>query len=203
MRSLTVTKPPTKPPKDEFKYNLIERFFQNPNSKNLYSTSSESTIYLLTDKNKFTVFEHNIANNYLQFNLIPIILKEENKIQTKNNKSQIWSNKSGNHVIVKHGGNIYYYNPYFRKNLNLKEICLEYKSKYYIEPYSIAFDEEINSQDEFEILVSDYYSEIYDIKIKLIDKKEIIIDYFEKVHTFKSKFELEQEEFYGQEKSMK
>ena len=200
MRSLTVTKPPTKPPKDEFKYNLIERFFQNPNSNNLYSTSSENTIYLLTDKNKFTVFENNIANNYLQFNLIPIIVKEENKIQTKNNKSQIWSNKSGNHVIVKHGGSIYYYNPYFRKNLNLKQICLEYKSKYYIEPYSIAFDEEINSQDEFEILVSDYYSEIYDIKIKLIDKKEIKIDYFEKVHTFKSKFELEQEEFYGQVK---
>ena len=101
---------------------------------------------------------------------------------------------------MKHRGSIYYYNPYFRKNLNLKEICFEYKSKYYIEPYSIAFDEEINSQDEFEILVSDYYSEIYDIKIKLNDKKEIIIDYFEKVHTFKSNFELEQEAFYGQEK---
>ena len=36
MRSLTVTKPPTKPPKAEFKFNSIERFFQNPNSKNLY-----------------------------------------------------------------------------------------------------------------------------------------------------------------------
>ena len=200
MRSLTVTKPPTKPPKAEFKFNSIERFFQNPNSKNLYSTSSENTIYLLTDKNKFTVFEQNSSRTYLQFNLIPFIIKEESKIQTKNNKSQIWSNKSGNHVIVKHGGSIYYYNPYFRKNLNLKEICFEYKSKYYIEPYSIAFDEEINLQDEFEILVSDYYSEIYDIKIKLTDKKEIKIDYFEKVHTFKSNFELEQEEFYGQEK---
>ena len=200
MRSYTVTKPPTKSPIAEFRFNLIERFFQNPNSKNLYSTSSENTIYLLTDKNKFTVFEQNSSNTYLQFNLIPFIIKEESKIQTKNNKSQIWSNKSGNHVIVKHRGSIYYYNPYFRKNLNLKEICFEYKSKYYIEPYSIAFDEEINSQDEFEILVSDYYSEIYDIKIKLNDKKEIIIDYFEKVHTFKSNFELEQEAIYGQEK---
>ena len=200
MRSYTVTKPPTKSPIAEFRFNSIERFFQNPNSKNLYSTSSENTIYLLTDKNKFTVFEQNSSNTYLQFNLIPFIIKEESKIQTKNNKSQIWSNKSGNHVIVKHGGSIYYYNPYFRKNLNLKEICFEYKSKYYIEPYSIAFDEEINSQDEFEILVSDYYSEIYDIKIRLNDKKEIIIDYFEKVHTFKSNFELEQEAFYGQEK---
>jgi len=200
MRSLTVTKPPSKPSKSEFKFNLIERFFQNPNSKNLYATSSETATYLLTDKNKLTVFEKNITQNYLQFNLISMTLKEENKFQTKKNKSQIWSNKSGNHVIVKHGGCIYYYNPYFRKNLNLKEIILEYKSKYYIEPYSITFNEEINSQDEFEILVSDYFSEIYDIKIKLIDKKEIKIDFCEKVHTFKSKFELEQEEFYGQEK---
>ena len=47
--------------------------------------------------------------------------------------------------------------------------------------------------------VSDYNLDIYDIKIKLVDKKEIKIDYFEKAHTFKSKFEVEQEKYYGQE----
>ena len=200
MRSYTTTKPPTKPPKVEFKFNIIERVFQDQESKNLYSTSSETALYLLTDKSKFLVFEKNSTNkNYLQLNLVSYLTKEENKFQTKNYKSQIWTNDSGNHVLVKHEGKLFYYNPYFKRDLNLKEINLEYKSKYYLEPYSIAFDESINSQDEFEILVSDYNSEIYDIKIKFIDKKEIKIDYFEKVHTFKSKFEIEQEENYGQE----
>ena len=200
MRSYTTTKPPAKSPRVEFKFNLIERVFQNQEAKNLYSTSSESALYLLTDKSKFLVFEKNSTNkNYLQLNLVPYLTKEEDKFQTKNYKSQIWANDSGNHVLLKHEGKLFYYNPYFKKDLNLKEINLEYKSKYYLEPYSIAFDERINSQDEFEILVSDYNSEIYDIKIKFIDKKEIKIDYFEKVHSFKSKFEIEQEEYYGQE----
>ena len=143
--------------------------------------------------------KYSTNKNYLQLNLVPYLTKEEDKFQTKNYKSQIWANDSGNHVLVKHDGKLFYYNPYFKKDLNLKEINLEYKSKYYLEPYSIAFDERINSQDEFEILVSDYNSEIYDIKIKFIDKKEIKIDYFEKVHSFKSKFEIEQEGYYGQE----
>jgi len=200
MRSYTTTKPTTKPPKVEFRFNLIERVFQNPDAKNIYSTSSESALYLLTDKSKFLVFEKNSTNkNYLQLNLVPCLPKEENKLQTKNYNSQIWANDSGDHVLVKNEGKLYYYNPYFKKDLNLKEINLEYKNKYYVEPYSIAFDESIKSQDEFEILVSDYNSEIYDIKIKFIDKKEIKIDYFEKVHTFKSKFEVEQEKYYGQE----
>ena len=199
MRSYT-SKPQTKPPKIEFKFNIIERVFQNPDAKNLYSTSSESALYLLTDKSKFLVFEKNSTNkNYLQLNLVPYITKEEDKFQTKDYLSQIWSDDSGNHVLVKHDGKLYYYNPYFKKDLNLKEINLEYKNKYYIEPYSIAFDESIKSSDEFEILVSDYNSEIYNIKIKFVDKKEIKIDYFEKVHTFKSKFEIEQERYYRQE----
>ena len=161
MRSYTTTKPPTKTPKVEFKFNLIERVFQNPEAKNLYSTSSESALYLLTDKSKFLVFEKNSTNkNYLQLNLVPYLTKEENKFQTKNFKSQIWTNDAGNHVLVKHDGKLFYYNPCFKKDLNLKEINLEYKSKYYLEPYSITFDESINSQDEFEILVSDYNSEI-------------------------------------------
>ena len=87
----------------EFRFNLIERVFQNPDAKNIYSTSSESALYLLTDKSKFLIFEKNSTNkNYLQLNLVPCLPKEENKSQTKNNNSQIWVNDSGNHVLVKH-----------------------------------------------------------------------------------------------------
>ena len=101
----------------------------------------------------------------------------------------------GNHVLIKSKGCLYYYNPYFRNDSKLKEISLEFNSKYYLEPYSIAFNEETKSQDEFEVLLTDYYSEIYNIKFKIIDKNEIKIDYFEKVLSFKTKFELIDEKY--------
>ena len=196
-----MTKPPTKVAQNDYKYNKIEKLFSSPEPSNLYSTSSENALYLLTNKGKILIFEKYSTNkNYLQLNLVSQLPKDENKFQTKEKKSQIWCDNTGNHVIIEYDGKTFYYNPYFKNDSNLKEINLEFNSKYYIEPYSIAFNEDIKSQDEFEILISDYYSEIYNIKFKIIDKKEVKIDFFEKVHTFKSKFEEEQEEFFGQEK---
>ena len=176
--------------------------FINQESTNIYSTSSENALYILTDKNKFLIFEKNSTNkNYLQINLDQYIQKDKTKLQTLEKENRIWSDEIGNHVLIKYNGSFFYYNPYFRSDLNLKEIDLEYKSQYYLEPYAIAFNEEIKSPDEFEILISDYNSEIYNIKIKIVDKKDIKIDYFEKVHTFKSKFELEQEKYSFKEKN--
>ena len=184
----------------DLKFNKIEKIFINPDATNIYSTSSENALYILTDKNKLLIFEKDsTSKNYIQINIDQYIQKDQTKLQTKESQCKIWSNDSGNHVIITYNGNIFYYNPYFRNDLNLKEIILEYKSKYYLEPYSIAFNEEINSQDEFDILLSDFYSEIYNIKCKIIDKKEIKIDYFEKVHSFKSKFELDQEKYFCNE----
>ena len=180
----------------ELKFNKIDKIFINQDATNIYSTSSENALYILTDKNKILIFEKDSTNkNYIQINIDQYIQKDQTKFQTKENQNKIWNDDLGNHVIIKYNGNIFYYNPYFRSDLNLKEIILEYKSKYYLEPYSIAFNEEIKSQDEFEILLSDYYSEIYNIKFKIIDKKEIKIDYLEKVYSFKSKFELDQEKY--------
>ena len=174
----------------------LEKLFTNSDATNLYSTSSENAIYILTDKNTLLIFEKNSTNkNYFQLKVEPYILKNQSKYQAKEKKNQIWCDDLGKHVIIKRSGNLFYYNPYFKNDLNLKEICLEFKSKYYLEPYSIAFNEDIKSEDEFEILVSDYFSEIYNIKFKIINKKELKIEYFEKVYTFKSKFELEQEKY--------
>ena len=204
MKAQPQQKPQINSETGEVKFNKIDKIFVTPEANNLYSTSSENALYILTDKSKLLVFEKNSTNkNYLTINLSPYLQKDENKFQTKEKKSQIWSDDLGNHVLIKHNGIIYYYNPYFRNDLNLKEINLEFNSKYYIEPYAIAFNEEIKSQDEFEVLISDYNSEIYNVKFKIIDKKEIKIDFLEKVHTFKSKFELEQEEYINQDKKEK
>ena len=180
----------------ELKFNKMEKIFVNSDSSILYSTSSENALYILTDKNKFLIFEKNSTiKNYLQLNIENYIQKDISKYQTKEQKNQIWSDDLGNHVLIKSKGCLYYYNPYFRNDSKLKEISLEFNSKYYLEPYSIAFNEETKSQDEFEILLTDYYSEIYNIKFKIIDKNEIKIDYFEKVLSFKTKFELIDEKY--------
>ena len=204
MKAQTPQNPQTKIEQLELKFKDVDKIFVSSEGSILYSTSCDNALYALTDQNKLLIFEKNSTNKkYITIDFTPGIKKDESKLQTKENKTQIWCNDLGNHILIKHNGCIYYYNPYFKEELKLKEIELNYNSKYYLEPYSIAFNEEINSQDEFEILLSDYNSEIYDIKFKIIDKKDVKIEFFEKVHTFKSKFELEQEEFLEKDKETK
>ena len=181
---------------EEMKYNKIEKLIaMNPEENILYCSASENGLYILTDKDKFLIYEKNSTiKNYIQLNVVKTIQKIESKFQTKEKSSKIWTNDSGDHVLIKTDNCLFYYNPYFKNDANLREINLEFKNKYYIEPYSIAFNEEIKSKDEFEILVTDYFSEIYDIKIKIVEKNEIKINFFEKFFSFKTKFELEQEQ---------
>ena len=184
-----------KPPEEEKKYNQLEKLIIMPPEENIiYCTASENGLYILTNKNKILIYEKNSAsNNYICLSVMQSIIKKESKYQTKEIHSKIWCNDSGDHVLIKTDKSIFYYNPYFRTDYNLKELNFEFNSKYYIEPYSIAFNEEIKSKDEFEILVTDYFSEIYDIKIKIENKSDIKIVSFEKIFSFKTKFELDQE----------
>ena len=206
MKTAIPQKPLLRPLQGELKFHKIEKIFTHQDStNNLYSTSSENALYLLTDKNTFLIFEKNSTQkNHIQLKITNYTQKNETKLQTKEKNNQIWCDDSGNHVLIKTNGSLFYYNPYFKNDFNLKEIVLDYKSRYYLEIYSVAFNEEIKSQDEFEILVSDYNSEIYNIKFKIIDKKDITIEYFEKVHSFKSKFQLDQENYlYGENEDKK
>ncbi len=181
---------------EEMKYNKIEKLIaMNPEENILFCIASENGLYILTDKDKFLIYEKNSTiKNYIQLNVVKNIQKIESKFQTKEKSSKIWTNDSGDHVLIKTDNSLFYYNPYFKSDINLREINLEFKNKFYVEPYSIAFNEGIKSKDEFEILVTDYFSEIYDIKIKIVEKNEIKIEFFEKIFSFKTKFELDQEQ---------
>ena len=185
---------------EEIKYNQIEKIFSfNPEEKILYCNASENGLYILTNQNKLLIYKKNSTiNDYIQLNAEQNIIKNESKFQTKEISYKIWTNNIGDHVLIKTNKSLFYYNPYYTNDINLIEINLEFKNKYYVEPYSIAFNENIKSKDEFEILVTDYFSEIYNIKIKIVDKNEVKIDYFEKIFTFKTKFELEQEQILEQ-----
>ena len=181
----------------EVKYNQIEKLIEMNREENiLYCTASENGLYILTDKNKFLIYEKNsMIKNYIQLSVMQSIVKKEQNFQTKEKTSKIWCNNAGDHVLIKTDKSLFYYNPYFKNDYNLREINFEFKSKYYVEPYSIAFNEVIKSKEEFEILVTDYFSEIYNVRIKITKKNEIMIDYFEKIFTFKTKFELEEEHY--------
>ena len=87
----------------DLKFNKIEKIFINQESTNIYSTSSENALYILTDKNKFLIFEKNSTNkNYLQINLDQYIQKDKTKLQTLEKENRIWSDEIGNHVLIKY-----------------------------------------------------------------------------------------------------
>ena len=180
---------------DEAKYNQMEKFIAMSKDENiLYCTSSDNDLYIITNRDRLLIFEKYTKSLISsQINAMQTIVKKEAKFQSKEKMTKIWCNKTGDHVIIRKDKDVFYYNPLCKTEFNLKEINLEYNSKYYIEPYSIAFNEELKSKDEFEILIADYFSEIYNLRAKINNKNEIIIIFFEKIFTFKTKFELEQE----------
>ena len=180
---------------DEAKYNKMEKLIAMSKDENiLYSTSSDNDLYIITNRDRLLIFEKYTKNLISsQINVMQTIIKKETKFQSKENLTKIWCNKTGDHVIIRKDKSVFYYNPYCKTEFNLKEINLEYNSKYYVEPYSIAFNEDLKWKDEFEVLITDYFSDIYCLRAKMNNKNEIIIISFEKVFTFKTKFEIEQE----------
>ena len=180
---------------EEPKYNQMERLITINRDENIiYCSASENNLYILTDKNKFLIYSNNSTKDiYIQLDIVQTITKNVSKFQTNEKSNKIWNNTNGNHVLIKTDKSLFYYNPYFKNDNNLIEINLEFKDKYYVEPYSIAFNEKIKSKEEFEILVTDYFSQIYDIKIKILKNNEIQIESFEKIFAFKTKSELKKE----------
>ena len=97
----------------ELKFNDVDKIFVSSEGSILYSTSCDNALYALTDRNKLLIFEKNSTNKkYITIDFTPGTKKDEDKLQTKENKTQIWCNDLGNHILIKHNGCIYYYNPY-------------------------------------------------------------------------------------------
>lgn len=151
-------------------------------------SSANNFIYILTNSSNFYVLdkEKKKANSHM---LIPSLSKQETKFQTTENKSQIWCDKKGNHVVIKQDKRVFYYNPSFRNKdgFVLQEINLEYKDQY-LEPYSFAFnDEESTSLDTGDILFSDFFSDIYRIRIRADQNKKEIKTSFDLVFSLQPK----------------
>jgi len=175
----------------------LQRLNINIQGKILYVTSTPSPnkkTFILTDKSSFYVIENNNFKKPKEYALKSEILARKTlnskslKFQTdpkettdpkdlKNHKnlpeSQIWSDKKGNHVIIKYKNVTFYYNPYMMKKV--EELQLIPPGNTLIQPYAVVFNEdEVEKENTGIVLLSDYNSSIYELQLFLSDKKEMM-----------------------------
>ena len=69
------------------------------------------------------------------------VLKAGKKnFQTETLESQLWTDKSGNHVIIKIKNVCFYYNPFLAKKI--EELNLIIFGSTLIQPYAVLFNDE-------------------------------------------------------------
>ena len=146
----------------------------------LYVTSipfPNKKIFLLTDTDKFYIIENNNLSKPQVFQLKSDYLNSDKlkpiKFQTDSLESQIWTDKKGNHVIIKYKRICFYYNPNLKKKI--EELNLINFGNTLIQPYAVVFNEDkCNNRDTGVFLLSDYNSSIYEVQIFLSDNNEMM-----------------------------
>ena len=146
----------------------------------LYVTSipfPNKKIFLLTDTDKFYIIENNNLSKPQVFQLKSDYLNSDKlkpiKFQTDSLESQIWTDKKGNHVIIKYKRICFYYNPNLKKKI--EELNLINFGNTLIQPYAVVFNEDkCNNRDTGIFLLSDYNSSIYEVQLFLSDENEMM-----------------------------
>lgn len=161
--------------------------------KILYVTSTPSPnkkTFILTDKSIFYVIENTNLKKIKEYPLQSEILRTGKiggnaiNFQTKSVESQIWSDKKGNHVIIKHKNICFYYNPFMNKKV--EELQLIPPGNTLIQPYAVVFNEDKCQNENTGIfLISDFNSSIFELQIYLNEKKEMIRLRFGELFKFK------------------
>ena len=148
----------------------------------LYVTSipfPNKKIFILTDTDKFYIIENNNISKPQVFQLKSEILNSGKlnskgiKFQTDSLESQIWSDKKGNHVIIKYKRICFYYNPNMQNKI--EELNLINFGNILIQPYAVVFNEDkCTDKDTGVFLVSDYNSSIYEVQLFLTETNEMM-----------------------------
>ena len=127
------------------------------NSTILSMTTSKKYIFLFTDSaNLFR-----IENDSLKLLPPSPIQIAETKSNYKENLTKMWTERSGNHCIIRHNGVIYYFNNSVSSSKELKKLRD-------IDVCAVAFnDKNDDLKNTGNILVSDYYNNIYEYNIIL------------------------------------
>ena len=150
--------------------------------KIIYVTTTPSPnkkTFILTDKSVFYVIENNNFTKAKEYPLQSEILRTGKingkpiNFQTTTLESQIWSDKKGNHVIIKYKNVCFYYNPYMAKQV--EELQLIPPGNTLIQPYAVVFNEDkVEKENTGIVLLSDYKSSIFELQLFLSDKKEMM-----------------------------
>ena len=127
------------------------------NSTILSMTTSKKYIFLFTDSANL----YRIENDSLKL-LPPCPIQiAETKSNYKENLTKMWTERSGNHCIIRHNGVIYYFNNSVSSTKELKKLRD-------IDVCAVAFnDKNDDLKNTGNILVSDYYNNIYEYNIIL------------------------------------
>ena len=166
------------------------------NSNILSMSISKKYIFLFTESsNLFRIESESLK--LLSPISIPIL---ESKSNFKENLSKIWSERSGNHCIIRHKGIIYYFNSSASTVKELKKLRD-------IEVCAVAFnDKNDDIKTTGNILISDYYNNFYDYNI-ILDKVDSngemhLKEHFEKVTTISFKAtEKDEEKIFSRRKT--
>ena len=148
----------------------------------LYVTSipfPNKKIFILTDTDKFYIIENNNISKPQVFQLKSEILNSGKlnskaiKFQTDSLESQIWTDKKGNHVIIKYKRICFYYNPNMQNKI--EELNLINFGNILIQPYAVVFNEDkCTDKDTGVFLVSDYNSSIHEVQLFLTETNEMM-----------------------------
>ena len=155
----------------------------------MLSTNSNLTFILTTDYLYIHEKNTNILNKYS----FPSSLSQKNAKNISKNKNdesayKIWSDSNNNHIIIKNSTGVFYFNYNYINVSNEKiKILNLINDSEYIVPFAVAFnDSNINTRDTDEILISDYDSNLYILRIK-VDDKFNIVEKLTKIFSFKTK----------------
>ena len=117
--------------------------------------------YLIKEKNEISIKEYQINVDELN----------NNKNQIKEKETKIWCDKYGTHVILKLNNIPYYFNSQKKHSkINVLQIYDDYNLSYneYLQPYAIAFNDDFyDFNDTGNILLADFNSDIYELRIKV------------------------------------
>ena len=147
---------------NKFPLNRFNLPLSQQNVNVLSMSTSKKYIYLVTERSELLRFESETLKPIQQaFNIDP----PQSPPNFYENLTKIWTDREGNHSIIRYNGGIYYFNS---NGSFVKEL----KSLNGIEVCAVGFDDankDANSTGNF--LVTDYLNNIYECNI-LIDKFE-------------------------------
>ena len=148
---------------NKFNLSSLNHPLLNLNDNNMLSIStSKKYIYILKENSELILFESKTLRPIMKSHKIP---PPQNNSKFKENLTKIWSDREGNHNIIRHNGSIFYFNSNFG---SVKEL----KNFRNFEISALALDDrntdELNTQN---FLAVDYVNKIYECKIT-VEKKE-------------------------------